>query len=314
MATIVFVHGIAQQQHGADVLENLWLPALASGVRAAGFDALADRLWRDRASPEGIEARMAFYGHLFLRPDQQGNTPGDLTPEETRLAQTLGEEWLTRGAERSSNVRVKQAAARELAYLHGQVGTQEQGARTLLRHVLNSVACVPWFARVGMALAERFVNRALQQVTRYMIDDAVRAATLAIVTALVDAETQIVVGHSLGSVIAYEAAHRLRHPLPLLVTLGSPLGLDTIIVQRLHPQPPGFPPFVRRWVNISDREDLIAAEPNLLPLFSQELPAGAIFESGYTVDNGAEPHRADFYLTKAQTGKPVGETLSVSHG
>ena len=58
MATIVFVHGIAQQQYGADVLENLWLPALASGVRAAGFDALADRLWRDRASPEGIEARV----------------------------------------------------------------------------------------------------------------------------------------------------------------------------------------------------------------------------------------------------------------
>jgi hypothetical protein len=71
---------------------------------------------------------------------------------------------------------------------------------------------------------------------------------------------------------------------------------------------------VRRWVNIADREDLIAAEPNLAPLFSQGLPAGAIFESGYTVDNGAEPHRADFYLTKAQTGKPVGETLSVSHG
>jgi len=314
MATIVCVHGIAQQQYGADVLENLWLPALASGVRAAGFDVLADRLWRDRASPEGIEARMAFYGHLFLRPDQQGDAPGDLTPEEARIAQTLGEEWLTRGAVRSSSVRVKQAAARELAYLRGQVGTQEQGARALARHVLSSVARVPWFARVGMALAERFVDRALQQVTQYLMDDAVRAAVLTTVTALVDAETQIVVGHSLGSVIAYEAAHQLTHPLPLLVTLGSPLGLDTIIVQRLHPQPPGFPPFVRRWVNIADREDLIAAEPNLAPLFSEGLPAGAIFESGYTVDNGAEPHRADFYLTKAQTGKPVGETLSVSHG
>jgi hypothetical protein len=104
MATIVFVHGIAQQQYGADVLENLWLPALASGVRAAGFDALADRLWRDRASPEGIEARMAFYGHLFLRPDQQGDAPSDLTPEEAHLAETLGEEWLTRGAERASNL------------------------------------------------------------------------------------------------------------------------------------------------------------------------------------------------------------------
>ncbi|HEY5870212.1 MAG TPA: hypothetical protein VI542_32365 [Candidatus Tectomicrobia bacterium] len=310
MATIVCVHGIAQQQYGADVLENQWLPALASGVRTAGFDALADRLWRDRASPDGIEARMAFYGHLLLRPDQQGDTPDDLTPEEARLAEKLGEEWLTRGAVRSSNVRVKQAAARELAYLRGQVGAQEQGIRALARSGLSSVARLPWFARVGMAFAERFVYRALKQVTCYLTDDAVRAAALATVAAHVDAETQIVIGHSLGSVIAYEAAHQLMHPLPLLLTLGSPLGLNTIIVQHLHPQPPGFPPLVRRWVNVADREDLIAAEPDLASLFSQGLPTTALFESGYTVDNGAEPHRADFYLTKAVVGKPVGETLS----
>jgi hypothetical protein len=314
MATIVLVHGIAQQQYGADVLENQWLPALASGVRTAGFGPLADRLWRDRASPEGIEARMAFYGQLFLRPDQQGDAPVDLTPEEERLAEALGEEWLTRGAERSSNLRVNQAASRELAYLHGQVGTQEQGARALIRHVLSSVARLPWFARVGMAFAERFVNRTLQQVTRYLTDDTVRAAALAAVEALVDAETQIVIGHSLGSVIAYEAVHRLTHPLPVLLTLGSPLGLNTIIVQHLRPQPPGFPPLVRRWVNVADRDDLIAAEPDLAPLFSPGLPVGALFESGYTVENGAEPHRADFYLTKVQVGKPVGETLSPIHG
>jgi hypothetical protein len=247
MATIVLVHGIAQQQYGADVLENLWLPALASGVRAAGFDALADRLWRGRASPEGIEARMAFYGHLFLRPDQQGDTPGDLTPKEARLAETLGEEWLTRGVERSSNLRVKQTAAQELAYLRGQVGTHEQGTRALARSVLSSVARLPWFARVGMAFAERFVNRALKQVTRYLTDETIRAAALATVAAYMDAETQIVIGHSLGSIIAYEAAHRITHPLPLLLTLGSPLGLHTIIVQYLHPQPPGVLSGASHW-------------------------------------------------------------------
>jgi hypothetical protein len=47
-------------------------------------------------------------------------------------------------------------------------------------------------------------------------------------------------------------------------------------------------------------------------MFSGGLPPDARFESGYTVDNGAEPHRAEFYLTKAQVGKPVGETLNAS--
>jgi hypothetical protein len=188
------VHGIAQQQYGADVLENQWLPALASGVRVAGFAALADRLWRDRATPAGLDARMAFYGHLFLRPDQQGDAPGDLTPDQARLVDTLAEEWLTRGAARSANPRVQQEAVRELAYLHGHVGQHEQGRRTVARSVLRSVARLPWFARVGMAVAERFVYRALSQVTRYLTDDTVRAAALATVEALIDAETQVVVG------------------------------------------------------------------------------------------------------------------------
>ena len=37
MATIVLVHGIAQEQKSADTLEEEWLPDLAGGVRAAGF-------------------------------------------------------------------------------------------------------------------------------------------------------------------------------------------------------------------------------------------------------------------------------------
>ena len=94
--------------------------------------------------------------------------------------------------------------------------------------------------------------------------------------------------------------------------MGSPLGLQTIIYQRLQPQPPGFPQNVQRWVNVADHDDFIAAEPNLEGLFRAGIPAGAVFEGGYTVDNGAEPHNADFYLGKAQVGKPVGEVLRES--
>lgn len=172
------------------------------------------------------------------------------------------------------------------------------------------MARIPWFARLGMGFAERFVIKALVQVTRYLTDDTIRETALATVMGLMDAETKIVIGHSLGSVVAYEAAHRLTHPLLLLLTIGSPLGLETIIYQRLRPQPPIFPPLVRRWVNVNDRNDLVAAEPNLVPMFSGYLPVNALFECGYTVDNGAEPHRADFYLGKKKVGRPVGETLS----
>jgi hypothetical protein len=51
----------------------------------------------------------------------------------------------------------------------------------------------------------------------------------------------VLVGHSIDSVVAYEAAHGLEGPLSLLVTLASPLRLQAIVYEGLRPQPPGFP-------------------------------------------------------------------------
>ena len=79
-----------------------------------------------------------------------------------------------------------------------------------------------------------------------------------------------------GSVIAYECAHLLEYPLPLLVTFGSPLGLRTIVTDRLNP-PPSFPQKVAVWLNVANREDVVAAEPDLRPLFARDLPAPSRF-------------------------------------
>jgi hypothetical protein len=310
MATIVLVHGIDQQQRSADALESEWIPALAGGVRLAGFPGVADGLWRDRSGPGAIETRMAFYGHLFLRPDVQGDDPGELTPAEQAFAEQLAEEWLRRAAEQASRPDVKQTASRELAYVRQQVGDQEQGIGAVLRSAINGVVRVKWFAPSGMAFAERFVNRALAQVTRYLSDEEVRRTALQAVTDLIDRNTKVVIGHSLGSVVAYEAMHQIGHSLPLLITIGSPLGLETIIYPKLRPQPPDFPPVVQRWVNVADRDDFIAAAPDLRTMFSRGIPAKATFERSYTVDNGAKPHEAKFYLAKMELGKPIGELLS----
>lgn len=309
MATIVLVHGIDQQQKSADTLETEWLPALAGGVRTSGFPNIADRLWRDRATPQGIDTRMAFYGHLFLQKGQMGDDPGDFTASEEQFAERLAEEWLVRAAE-SSRPADQAVAVRELAYLREEIGQQEQGGGNLTRKAIQSVARVRWFAPYGMGFAERFVKRSLAQVTRYLNDDAIRQPARQAVVDMIGPETQIVIGHSLGSVIAYEVVAKLQRPLPLFLTIGSPLGLQTIVYQKLESQPPAFPPNVRRWVNVSDRDDFIAAEPDLSKMFSHGIPPEAIFESTSTVDNGAEPHNAGFYLTKAEIGRPIGQVLA----
>ena len=90
----------------------------------------------------------------------------------------------------------------------------------------------------------------------------------------------------------------------------KPLTGTTVIYERLRPQPSIYPRQVCRWVNIADRNDLVAAEPDLTDLFGQSVPEGCQLEGHYTVDNGAKPHAPSFYLIKRQTGQPIGQALT----
>ena len=116
--------------------------------------------------------------------------------------------------------------------------------RVAARSAVDSLARVRWFAPFGMGFASHFVMRSLTQVTQCLSDNDLREQALSRVNDLLTPNTQVLIGHSLGSVVAFEAAQTLDHPLPLLVTIGCPLGLHTIVYERVRPQPPRFP---RRW-------------------------------------------------------------------
>jgi len=298
----VLVHGIAQEQLSADSLEAIWLPSLAGGIRAAGAADLADRLWR-AASPGDIEARMAFYGDLFIAPGMQGDGTEPPTTAASALADAIAEEWLRHAAVAAPGTADRHAASRAAALLDHHLDHQPDDAQGSdnRRRAVAALAGLTWFAPGGMAFAERFVDRSLRQVTRYFTDEGIREAAIGRVLALVGPETRAIVGHSLGSVVAYEAAHQLTAPLQLMLTLGSPLGLRAIIHQRLRPQPPTVPPTVRRWVNITARDDLVAAESDLSTAFGND----GRLESAILVDNGARPHDATHYLTKRVTGAAI---------
>jgi hypothetical protein len=94
-------------------------------------------------------------------------------------------------------------------------------------------------------------------------DEAVCDTALRAVKDLIDSDTEVVIGHSLDSVVAYQAMQQVGHSLPSLITIGSPLGLETIVYPKLRPQPPSSPPVVQRWVNVADSDDFIAAGPDL---------------------------------------------------
>src|SRR5262245_23975569 len=241
MAHVVFVHGIAHELDSADTIERDWGPALGGGGRTAGFPGGADRLGRNGPPAGGYEVRAACYGHLCREAGAQGGGPAAaLTPEEEALALEC-----LRRAEGSESQDQQRVAREELAALGLREAGERQGVRSAARSLVARLARLPWFARLGMGVAERFVVKALRQVTGYLTNDGVRKTAQRAVLDLVDDRTVVIVAHSLGSVVAYEACFALKRPLPLLVTVGSPLGLSNIVYQRLRPQPPVFPPLVR---------------------------------------------------------------------
>ncbi|MGW1769921.1 hypothetical protein ACWCQL_38480 [Streptomyces sp. NPDC002073] len=306
MSHIVLVHGIAQEQESADTLEALWLPAMAGGVRNAQKPDLADRLWR-HAKPGDIECRMVFYGDLFRVPGRQGagQNVEDLEPSQQEVAEALAGEWLRRAQARASLLEDRDEAFRVLQSMDPQAQSSQQGWKEKLRPGLIGLARLRWFAPTGMALATRFHDRSLAQVTRYITEEAVREEVQKRIAAHLGPETIAVIGHSLGSVAAFQAAHRLDHDLPLLLTLGSPLGLRTIVYDQL-PEERKVPSRVRRWVNLVDRDDLVAAEPDLSSLFAD--PA-EVLKSNWTVNNGSKPHDARWYLTTHEAGQALAAAI-----
>ena len=307
MATIVLIHGITHQALPDGVIERAWVPAMADGVRALGHPDLADRLHPPRSRPDSIDVRAAYYDGVFHSRDSQGDggdDPRDWTPAQSALADALALEWLEHVADRSpTDSPAAVQARRALDNIRDPVAAGAQGIGNIKREALAVFSRLPTFTRMGMHLAERYFLTSLSQVTRYLTDDAIRDRVQLPALDLITPETRVIIGHSLGSVVAYELAHTLTTPLPLLVTLGSPLGLKTIVLDRLRP-PASFPPLVSTWLNLANREDVVAVDPDLRPLFAHDLPPTSTF-SGHWFKEPGDPHRAETYLGRESVARAI---------
>jgi len=112
-------------------------------------------------------------------------------------------------------------------------------------------------------------------------DEKMRTATQEMVAGAIAEDTRVIVGHSLGSVVAYEVLFAHSHQqVRALVTLGSPLGLRNVVFDRLRPAPAAVPgsnqvmgawPPVRMWANVADTGDIVAAVEDLRPLFGADI-------------------------------------------
>ena len=283
MAHVVGVHGIAQQVKGEGVLHADWFAPMRDGVQFAGGDLAVDDL------------RCVSYGQFFRPPgrplssDVPPLTADDVTED---FEQELLAVWWAEAARVDEGVIAPDA--RSLARTPRSV-----------QAALRALSGSKFFS--GLALRAMVFD--LHQVRRYLTEPDLRARIQEQMAQAVGEDTRVIVAHSLGSVVAYEAlcAHP-RWPVRALVTVGSPLGIRNLIFERLLPRPiPAgdggrlrgvWPGMVREWTNVADTGDIVALVKDLRPLFGPQV-------RGFVVNNGANAHDVSPYLTAPETGAAI---------
>jgi pimeloyl-ACP methyl ester carboxylesterase len=163
-----------------------------------------------------------------------------------------------------------------------------------------------WVSTRIFGLAQR-ARPDLVQVARYLTDDVLRTQIQARVEHLFDNDLCLVIAHSLGSIVGWEVCRKIEESLPMLLTIGSPLGIGTVVYPRLRPTPPVFPPSVRRWVNVAHPDDIIAVEPRLARFFPS--PDSRRVEDHCPISQ-REHHNAITYLEQPVVGQAVAEVLT----
>jgi hypothetical protein len=290
VSTIVGIHGIAQQYKGGNELTAEWLPPLKDGLIAAGCRDAADAV-RDG------DLRVSFFGSLFRPRGAMGAefppfSAADLTSAaEVVLLTELYDQAVT--------------LEPELGPPAGALGPLRVSVQVMVERLLRSHT----FARL---IAERALVGNLKQVTQFLDVPQIKDSVLARVDEEIDDSTRILIGHSLGSIVAYEYLCRFAPPaIELLVTLGSPLGIPNVIFNRLTPTPGeaggAWPGAVRRWVNVADPNDVVALRKHLAELFPP--PPGMAPILDRSVDNGDKPHSIRPYLNAAETGAALAAVL-----
>ncbi|MFE3032862.1 hypothetical protein ACFXKY_14590 [Streptomyces canus] len=298
MASVVIVHGIGRQFSGPELLRGPVADAVCDGVKLAG-----------EPVPDAQEVGVAFYGDVFrAQPDKGGTAHGAGEGDEDFERQLALLWWSKAAALDQRNVQPPGDI----------VGAKARTPKTV-KAALRALS----MSRFATRLTEPVLFRLLSQLRDYLTDDDTGGQVLARVRDDIGDDTRVVVGHSLGSVIAYEALCAGAGPsVRTFVTLGSPLGIP-LVFNRLTPAPRNgigaWPHDVTRWTNICDPYDVVALQEKLRGLFRtgqkdvREVPLDGDCVSPLKdckVDNGWRAHDLIRYLTASVTGRAISEGLT----
>jgi hypothetical protein len=283
---LVFVHGRSQQHKDPGELKTAWIDAWQTGLDKSGLT----------MPIESSAIRFPYYGDTLDGLLRDADDVADVVvrgskanPQEAAFFQAVFAEACEAAGVTDDDVR--EAAG---------VQVIEQGPLNWrwVRAIVTALdKHLPGGSGATIALVTADVWRYLRNPgTQTAIESGVRKA-------LPPQADSVVVAHSLGTVVAYNLLERdgdiAGWKVPLLVTVGSPLGVTAI---RDALRPIGHPDCVGTWFNAMDPDDIVALYPLEAPRWDIE-PA---IENKVDVDNDTpNQHGIAGYLSDAVVAKRI---------
>jgi pimeloyl-ACP methyl ester carboxylesterase len=157
-------------------------------------------------------------------------------------------------------------------------------------------------------LDERMIDSFTRDVAVYLTHEAVQQPVDSIVIEAIGDEPVLVIAHSLGTVVAYNALRRVEDTSKCvgLITVGFPLGIGGIF--RRLATPVRFPVALPFWFNAFDRADVVSLQPLDDVHFNVEPPVENYGNVRNFTDNR---HGIAGYLSDPVVAKHIAEALQL---
>ena len=240
---LLLIHGIAQGGKNPKDLQRDWLQALDKGLRKSSL-----------TMPANVNVLFPYYADVLDKFVAQFDMPtgasvtakgGAMDNDYAQFRAAMAEDMLKQAGIPVDEV--KKEAGNEVAKKKGPQNWKWVLAtlRVLDKHLPDA----------GSWSIETF----LRDVFLYTRRSVVQAAIDKIVTDTMNDSPTVIVGHSLGSVVAYNVAvNRKPSVTTLLLTVGSPLGLPAV---RNNLVPLKNPSGNKGWTNAYDSRDVVSLYP-----------------------------------------------------
>lgn len=240
---LLLIHGIAQGGKNPRDLQNAWLEALDKGLRKSSL-----------TMPANVAVLFPYYADVldefvaqFDMPTGAGVTAkgGAMDNDYAQFRAEMAEDM--RKKAKIPVKRVEQEAGKDVA---AEKGPQNWKWVLATLRVLDKHLPVAGGWTIEMFLRDVFL---------YTRRSVVQKAIDKIVTDTMNESPTVIVGHSLGSVVAYNVAvNRKPSVTTLLLTVGSPLGLPAV---RRNLGPLRNPSGNKGWTNAYDPQDVVSLYP-----------------------------------------------------